>query len=96
VKEILIGIASASGGALVVYLGGRIRHALSRRVKVTSPESEAIEKMAPALNAMLAIQRPVLDVVVALGEKDLGKDDVRVAKAKGAAEAFNTFLDGAA
>jgi hypothetical protein len=101
-NQIIIPILCSLGGALLLWIGQAARSAIKKRadasyrVRVTSPEAEVLEKVVPALNAVLAVQRPTLDIVIALGEKGLGVEDIRVAEARGARQVFQDFLDRSA
>jgi hypothetical protein len=74
--------------------------AIKRRVIVRSPESAAIDKIVPALNAVLEIQGPQSQAMIAMleaqkgycnGNVDTALDDMKAAKVK-----YDRFLQDSA
>jgi predicted membrane chloride channel (bestrophin family) len=98
-NPILVGALSAAGGALLVAIGGSLYHVARKRIR-PSPDAETLAKVVPAVNAVLQVQRPQLDLLIALGEAAQGKNNGNVTTAlDGAREArgvFNEFLERAA
>lgn len=93
-KEILIGVLSAGGGALIISIGALVRRAIWRRVRVSSPEAEQLKQVVPAVNALLEIQGPQTEALIALLEAQQGKCNGNVEKALHVASAARDRFDG--
>lgn len=94
-NEILVGALAAAGGAIVYAIVSKIAAAAKNRIR-PSPEAEAVAKMAPAVNMFLGVMGPMLDLVIAIGEKDFGADAEAVTAAKKQREDYQKFVNGAA
>ena len=98
-KDLILPILAAAGGALLFALISGAYHAARKRIR-PSPEAETLAKVVPALNAVVQVQRPQLDLLIALGEAAQGKNNGNVTTAlDGAREArgvFNNFLERSA
>ncbi|CAK0777462.1 hypothetical protein CCP3SC15_5800001 [Gammaproteobacteria bacterium] len=81
VNETIIGIASAAGGATVIFFGGRIFRYIARRIRVSSPEAETLAQVVPAVNALIKIQGPQTDALIALLEASKGQCNGNVDRA---------------
>lgn len=99
-NDIIIGVASAVGSAVLIYTGGLIKTAVRRRVTIRSPESVAIAKMVPAVNALVEVQGPQLEALVALLEATKGICNGNVDRAlettQDARQRFHSFLEQSA
>jgi hypothetical protein len=74
-------IAVALVTAFIMWLAGWVRVFLARRVRVQSPDSVAISKLVPAVNMLIEIKGPELQMLVALGEAMQGKNNGNVSAA---------------
>lgn len=106
-RDIIIGIACTCAGAILIYIGGWIRKFLAKRLKVEGPlevqmkkQGAILEKVVPALNAVVEVQRPQLDLLIALGEAAQGNCNGNIEKAllkaNAGRDSFASFLDGTA
>jgi len=95
-KEILISIASASGAALIIYLGALIRAVVMKKYHSERRESTVISQLVPAVNALLDMQGPQTHALIALLEAQQGKCNGNVEAALTisikARDKFDTFL----
>jgi hypothetical protein len=71
-------IAVALSTAAIMWAAGWVRVFLAKRVRVHSPDSEAIAKIVPAVNMLIEIKGPELEMLVALGEAMQGKNNGNV------------------
>jgi hypothetical protein len=85
--------------ALVMWIAGWVRSYLARRITVQGPEAaeikrqrEVLEKTVSAVNTLIDIKGPELDLLIALGEAAQGKNNGNVTAALTCArEARSTF-----
>jgi ABC-type glucose/galactose transport system permease subunit len=93
--------------ALLMWLAGWVRTFLAKRVHVASPDAEAIkkngetiEKTVAAVNCLIEIKGPELDMLIALGEAIQGQNNGNVTTAldgaRAARRSFRGFLGKAA
>lgn len=107
----MTGIVAGFIGAGITALAGLLVVGsvafIKRRIKVTGPNTEAVESlkatvadMAPAVNALLAVQKPQLGALIALLEVTKGQCNGNVDKAlettRDAEASFDAFLSDAA
>ena len=96
VNEILVGISSAAGGAMIIYMGGKARKYIGKRVKIESPEAATLAQVVPAVNALIQIQGPQTDALIALLEASKGQCNGNVDRALATARegraGFQKFL----
>lgn len=93
-NEVVIGVASAAGGALLIYLGSLVRSFISRRIYTDRRESTTLAMVVPAVNALLDIQGPQTEALIALLEAQQGKCNGNVDKALKTASAARERFDG--
>lgn len=99
-RETIIGITSGAGVLVLAWLASRFRAYLARRVKVASPEAQTLAKVVPAVNALLDIQGPQTDALIALLEATQGKCngnvDAALKTTREARASFGEFLTDSA
>lgn len=99
-------VAGIIGGALM-WIGGWVRTFLAKRLRLETPMSKELERqcktldeVVPAVNALVKVQGPQLDLLIALGEAAQGKNNGNVTMALTSArkgrDSFNNFIDEAA
>ncbi len=89
-KEIIIGIAISCGAALLIFVAAWIRKAFSRN----SREASQLGKIVPAVNALLEMQGPQTEALIALLEAQQGKCNGNVERALDTATAARDKFDG--
>lgn len=94
-NAVLIGALGAAGGALLVAIGSALYHAARKRIR-PSLEAEAVNKIVPTVNLLVAIQGPSLDLMIAIGEKTLGADEQVVKDARESRDSYQQFLKSSA
>ena len=94
-NAVLIGTLSGAGGVVLAAIVFAVYGKAKARIR-PSPEAEAVAKMAPAVNMFLYVMGPMLDLVVAIGEKDFGPDSEEVEAAKKQRDEYQKFMKGAA
>jgi len=97
---VLAGAAGMIGAFILTSLLRMAESAIKKRVTVRSPESVAIEKIVPALNAVLEIQGPQTQAMIAMleaqkgycnGNVDTALESMQIAKMK-----YDNFLQDSA
>ena len=84
-----------------MWIGGWIRSFLAKRIKVQGPDTlelkrqgETIEKTVLAVNCLIELKGPELDMLIALGEAMQGKNNGNVTDAlRATREARLTFTE---
>lgn len=93
-------VAVALATAFAMWVAGWVRTFLAHRVKVQSPEAEAIRKIVPAVNMLVEMKDPELTMLIALGEAMQGKNNGNVTNAltdtRNTRDAYRKFLGKAA
>lgn len=99
-NETLAAAAGIIGTFILMSILRMAETAIRKRVSVRSPEAKAIEKIVPALNAVLEIQGPQTQAMIAMleaqkgycnGNVDTALDSMRIAKVK-----YDSFLQDSA
>jgi len=99
-NSILAAAAGMIGAFILTAILRTTESALRKRISVRSPEAKAIERIVPALNAVLEIQGPQTHAMIAMleaqkgycnGNVDLALEEMRVAKSK-----YDNFLQDSA
>jgi hypothetical protein len=67
-KEVIVGIASASGAAIIIYLGALIRSVVMKKYHAERRESTVLNQLVPAVNALLALAGPNSHSIIAILE----------------------------
>ena len=72
-NTILVASLAAIGTLVVTSLYGLVASVLRKRVFIRSPEAHAIEQMAPAVNALLKANGPMMHGIIAILEAQKGE-----------------------
>jgi len=100
IETILVAALAILGTMILTSLYGLAAAALKRRVTISSPESKAIEKLVPTVNALLDMQGPQTRALIAILEAQQGQCNGNVTEAlivtRAAHSRFNDFLTGSA
>jgi DNA-binding transcriptional LysR family regulator len=92
----LIAALSILGTMVLTSLYGLATTAIRKRVRIRSPEAQAIEQMVPAVNALLEAQPSQMTALVAILEAQKGicngNVDAALVETREAANRFNHFL----
>jgi hypothetical protein len=70
--SIFYAVAGMAGAFILTAVLRMVETAIRRRVSIRSPESAAIQKIVPALNAVLEIQGPQTQAMIAMLEAQKG------------------------
>lgn len=87
-------------GLIVTGLYGLTATAIRKRVSVRSPEARAIEQMAPAVNALIEANSPMMQGIIAILEAQKGECNGNVEAAlaanREAKQRFDRYLQAQA
>jgi hypothetical protein len=95
-NQMMTAVVSIFGTLFITSLYGLASTAVRKRVTVRSPEARAIEQMAPAVNALMEANSPMMHGIIAILEAQKGECNGNVDKAlelnREAKSRFDRFL----
>ncbi len=73
IDTVLVAALAALGGLVAASIYGLFSSAVRKRVQIRSPEARTIEQMAPAVNALIEANGPMMQGIIAILEAQKGE-----------------------